>query len=259
MFEPENDIERLLMRASAEPAERPGFARALIDAQIFVVLVSDGGPIVPGPDGQVTIPVGTKLTLPNAMRGEERLIPFFTAPSRARTWFKGDHIVAPDLTRDLFERYPDLPFLLNPGSDYGKEFTPGEIKRLLAGKFGDEADEVISLAAGEQVLLAYPSETPEALIAALGRELDGVKSIRSAWLMLAMRGNQPEQSWMLGVDHDGPWSDVQAAINRAVTGVVLKGRPLDAVPLEHSSFSSTLRTGIPVTAAKRGFLQKLFR
>ena len=125
MFEPENDIERLLMRASAEPAERPGFARALIDAQIFVVLVSDGGPIVPGPDGKVVIPEGTKLTLPNAMRGEERLIPFFTAPSRARAWFKDDHIVAPDRTRDLFERYPDAPFLLNPGSDYGKEFTPG--------------------------------------------------------------------------------------------------------------------------------------
>src|SRR5882757_1495703 len=158
MFEPENDIERLLMRASAEPAARPGFARALIDAQIFVVLVSDGGPIVPGPDGKVTISVGTKLTLPSAMRGEERLIPFFTAPSRARIWFKGDHVVAPDRTRDLFERYPDAPFLLNPGSDYGKEFTPGEVKRLLAGKFGDEADEVITLPAGEQVLLGHPSE-----------------------------------------------------------------------------------------------------
>ena len=48
MFEPENDIERLLIRASAEPAERPAFARAVMDAQIFVVLVSDGGQIVPG-------------------------------------------------------------------------------------------------------------------------------------------------------------------------------------------------------------------
>jgi hypothetical protein len=249
MFEPENDIEQLLIRASAEPAEQPGFARALMDAEVFVLLVSDGGPIVPGPDGKLTVPVGTKLTLPSAMRGEERLIPFFTAPSRARIWFKGDHIVAPDRTRDLFGRYPDMPFVLNPGSDYGKHFTPGEIKRLLAGKFGDEADEVVTISAGEQVLLGHPSEKPEALIAALGRELGGVKSVRGAWLMLAMRGNQHEQSWMLGVDHDGPWSDVQTAINRAVAGDILKGRPLDAVPLEHNSFASTLRTGIPITAA----------
>ena len=49
MFEPENDIERLLMRASAEPAERPAFARALMDAQIVLVLVPEGGgPITEG-------------------------------------------------------------------------------------------------------------------------------------------------------------------------------------------------------------------
>ena len=34
---------------------------------------------------------------------------------------------------------------------------------------------------------------------------------------------------------------------------------LDAVPLEHSSLASTLRTGIPIPAAKRGLFQKLFR
>jgi hypothetical protein len=248
MFEPENDIERLLMRASAEPAERPGFARAIIDAEIFVVLVSDGGPIVPGPDGQVTIPAGTKLTLPTAMRGEERLIPFFTAPSRARIWFKGDHIVAPDRTRDLFGRYPDTPFLLNPGSDYGKEFTPGEIKRLLAGQF-DDGPQTIVTDKSQQVMLGHPKEVPTALIEALKREFSEVRSIRGAWLMLAMLAGNTEQSWMLGVDHTGAWQDVQDAISRAIAGDILKGWILDAVPLERSSLASTLRTGIPVIAA----------
>ena len=246
MFEPENDIERLLMRASAEPAERPGFARALMDAEIFVVLVSDSGPIVPGPDG--TIPVGTRLTLPNTMRGEERLIPFFTSPSRARTWFAGDHIVAPDRPRDLFARYPDVPFVLNPGSDYGKEFTPAEVKRLLAGQF-DDGPRTIVTETPQQVLLGHPREIPVALIAALARELGGVKTVQGAWLMLAMLPGNAEQSWMLGVDHAGSWQDVQDAIGRALVGDVLKGRILDAVPLESSSLASTLRTGIPVTAA----------
>ncbi len=253
MFEPENDIERLLMRASAEPAERPGFARALIDAQIFVALVSDGDPIVPGPDGKVVIPEGTKLTLPNAMRGEERLIPFFTAPSRARAWFKDDHIVAPDRTRDLFERYPDVPFLLNPGSDYGKEFTSGEVKRLLAGQF-DDGPQTIVTEKSQQVLLGHPSEIPVALIEALSRELGALETVKGAWLLLALLPGNAEQSWMLGVDQTGAWQDVQDAIGRALTGDILKGRILDAVPIERSSLASTLRTGIPVTAARRGFL-----
>jgi SseB protein C-terminal domain/SseB protein N-terminal domain len=258
MFEPENDIERMLLSAAMEPAERPGFVRALLDAEVFVVLVPEGGKIVPGPDGNATIPEGTTLTMPSATRGEEKLVPFFSAPLRARAWLKGDHIVAPERTRDLFGRYPDAPFALNPGSDYGKEFTPAEVKRLLAGRF-DDGPEVTTVPAGEKVLLGHPKEIPDALIAALGRELGAVKSVRGAWLMLAMRAGQSEQSWMLGVDHHGSWPDVQAAINRAVAGDVLKGRPLDALPLEGSSLASTLRTGIPVIAAKRGFLQKLFR
>ena len=199
----------------------------------------------------VTIPEGTTLSMPAAMRGEEQLVPFFSAPSRARAWFGGDHVVAPERPRDLFARYPDQACILNPASDYGKEFTPAEIKRLLAGDF-EETTRNVTVSADEQVLLGHPREIPHALIAALGRELGAVASVRGAWLMLAMRAGQQEQSWMLGVDHRGSWDEVTAAIDRACAGGVLKGRLLDVTPLNDSSLSSTLRTGIPVTAAKAG-------
>ena len=253
MFEPENDIERLLMRASAEPAERPAFARALMDAQIFLVMIAGGTPIgPPDADGKVIIPEGATLTLPSATRGEEKLIPFFTAPSRARTWFKGEHIIGPDRTRDFFARYPGAPFVLNPGSDYGKDFTPGEVTRMLAGEFDMQAPQTVTTQAPEQIMLAHPKEIPTALIEALAREFAPVKSVAGAWLMLAMRGG--EQSWMLGVDHNGSWQDVRDAIGRAISGDILGSRMLDAMPLEGSSLAATLRTGIPITAAKRGFL-----
>jgi hypothetical protein len=258
MFEPENDIERMLLRASAEPAARPGFARALMDAEIFLVLISEDGPIVTGPDGKAVLSEGTRLMLASVERGEEKLLPFFTAPSRARGWFKGDHIVTPERTRDLFRRFPDAPYALNPGSDHTRDFTPAEVQRLLADQF-DEGRQIRITEAPEKVLLVHPGEMPDALIAALGSELGAIKSVRGAWLMLAMRAGQPERSWMLGVDHNGSWRDVHAAIGRAVAGGVLKGRILDAMPLDDGSLSSTLRTGIPVTAANRGFLKKLFR
>ena len=189
MFEPENDIERLLMRASAEPAERPAFARALMDAQIVLVLVPDG-PITSGPDGNAVIPEGTKMTLPSAVRGEERLIPFFTARSRAQAWYRNDHVAVPEQVRDLFARYPGAPFVLNPGSDYGKEFTPGEVARMLAGDFDLSGPQAITTTAPQQIMLAHPKEIPTALIEALARELAGVKSVRGAWLMLAMRAGE---------------------------------------------------------------------
>jgi type III secretion system (T3SS) SseB-like protein len=255
MFEPENDIERLLMRASAEPAERPAFARALMDAQIFLVMIAGGVPIgPPDADGKIIIPEGATLTLPSATRGEEQLIPFFTSPSRARSWFKGDHVIGPDRTRDLFVRHPGAPFVLNPGSDYGKDYTPGEVARMLAGEFDLRAPQTVTTQAPEQILLAHPKEIPTDLIEALAREFAGVKSVRGAWLMLAMRAGQAEQSWMLGVDHKGAWQEVRDAIGRAIAGDILGGHILDAMPLDGSALAVNLRTGIPVTAAKGGFI-----
>jgi hypothetical protein len=251
MFEPENDIERLLVHASAEPAERPRFARALMDAEVFVVLVPEGGRIPPGVDGKTVIPQGTKLSMPGAMRGQETLIPFFTSPSRAKAWFAGDHVVAPDRTRDLFERHPGAPFVLNPNSDYGKDFTPAEVTRLLAGEY-NSGPQTVTASSPQQVLLAHPKEIPAALIEALAREFDALPSVRGAWLMLATYPGQSEQSWILGVDHQGPWPDVREAIGRVLAGDILGGRTLDALPLEGSSLAATLRTGILVTAARRG-------
>ena len=260
MFEPENDIERLLMRASAEPDARPGFARAILDAQIFMVLVPDYGSIVPGPDGNAIIPEGAKLVTPSATRDGQTLFPLFTAPSRAKAWYKDDHIVHPESLRNVFVRYPDDSYVLNPGSDYGKEFTPAEVRRMLAGQF-EEPEQPQIIEKPEQVLLAHPKETPRDLIAALAREFAATPEVRGAWLMLAMRQGADAQSWMLGVDHKGDWQNVRAAIGRAVKGNVLNGMILDAKPLDASEVSVTLRTGIPILTAapKRGFFQKLFR
>jgi hypothetical protein len=254
MFEPENQIERDLMRASADAGARPAFARAMLDTEVFVVLIPQGGAIAPRPDGNATVPAGTKLTLATGNRDGQIVIPFFTAPSRAKAWFKGDHIAAPDKTRDLFARHPETPFFLNPGSDYGKEYTPAEIKRMLEGKIDGE----VFIPAETKILLAHPKERPDALIATLAKELGAIKEIRGAWLMLAMIQGQPEQSWMLGVDQDGDWSNVRTAVSRATAGDVLKGRVLDVVQLSESSLAPTLRTGIPVIAARRGFFN-LFR
>jgi hypothetical protein len=221
-------------------------------------LIASGAPIVKGADGSATIPEGATLSLPSVTRGEERLLPFFSAPVRAHAFLKDDHVIAPDTARGLFARYPSASFVLNPGSDYGKEFTVAEIKRLLAGQF-DDGPQTTVIEEPEQILLGHPKQIPNALIAALAREFSAVPSIKGAWIMLAHRAHEAEQSWMLGVDYDGPWPDIQQAVGRAVKGDVLDGRLLDVMKINDGEVSSTLRTGIPIVAPKRGFLKNLFR
>lgn len=265
MFEPENDIERALMRAATEPDTRPEFVRSLLEAEVFTALTAEGGGDLPlrhgestlRPGDQVEIPEGTRLQLATATRGNDTLIAIFSAPSRARSWIEGDHVVVPEKARDLFERYRDSAFVLNPGSDYGKEFTPAEIKLLLAGKIDEPTDSTVT-DRPVSVLLVHPRDYPDALIAALAREFASVEDIRGAFLMLAQRTDESEQSWMLGIELVGDWGPVEAAINRAIAGGVLQGRSLQAVPLDGSELSVILRSGIPVVAKKRG-LFGLFR
>jgi hypothetical protein len=173
MFEPENDIERMLMRAASEPAARPGFARALMDAEIYLAFDLGGAPIARAADGSLNLPEGATLTLRSISRGDESFIPFFTAPVRAHAIFKSDHVVTPDTTRDLFAQYADVSFVLNPGSEYGKEYTPSEVKRMLAGRF-DEGPQSTVIDEPEQILLGHPKDVPHALIAALTKEFGAV-------------------------------------------------------------------------------------
>ena len=245
MFEPENQIERDLMKAAVDPGARPTFTRAILDAEVFVVLIPEDGAVLPNSAGIATIPEGMKLTLATGNRDGQTVIPFFTAPSRARAWFKGDHIVAPEKARNLFAGYPDTSFFLNPASDFGKEYTPDEIRRMLEGNIDGE----VVIAADTKILLGHPKERPDELIAVLAKELGAIGAIHGAWLMLASIEGQGDQSWMLGVDHDGDWSNVHFAVSRAVAGDVLKGKMLDVVPLKESPFAPTLRTGIRVIPA----------
>lgn len=102
-------------------------------------------------------------------------------------------------------------------------------------------------------MLAHPSRRPDALLAAIRCELSGTEGVNEAWLMLAIRADQPGPTWMLGVGTTGPWSAVQQALGRAMRMEDLDGKPLDAVQMDGSTLSDTLRGGIPVLK-KRGLL-----
>lgn len=103
------------------------------------------------------------------------------------------------------------------------------------------------------VLLAHPALRPDRLIEALRRELSALATVKGAWLMLASRADEPQQTWMLGVEQDGSWTDVQAALGRAIRLNDLDGKPLDAIEIGRSELADTLRTGLAILKRRGGF------
>ena len=135
-FEPQNELEMDLVRAANDPVHRPGFLRELLDAPIYLaLLLADGSRLETGRGGQAVIPDGARLELGAVERGGAGAVPFFSAPARAQEFYQRDHVVAPDKGRDLFARHPATPFVMNPGSDYAVDLSPGDIDAMLRGDF----------------------------------------------------------------------------------------------------------------------------
>ncbi|AMN44406.1 enhanced serine sensitivity protein SseB C-terminal domain-containing protein [Rhodoplanes sp. Z2-YC6860] len=139
MFEPENDLERSLIRAVNDPAHRPDFLLRMLDAQTFIPLEIDGPRPPARPDGRVVLPPGAKLTFRTIRVGPLECLPFFSAASRARAKNHARSVLAPMATRELFERYAGRHFMLNPGHEHTQTFSADDIRRMLAGQFGKPA------------------------------------------------------------------------------------------------------------------------
>lgn len=243
LFEPENDLERSLMRAATDKAYRPEFLRGLMEAEIFVVLLPVGGAISAGADGKAVVPAGVKLELGSVRHDGQILVPFFTAPVRARAVFKGDHIVAPEKLRDAFMRYRDAPFVLNPGSAYGKEFPREEINRLLAGDF-DEGLRRVTIDKETKALISSPAIYPAAVAAGLTGIFKIMPSVKAACLgQITMAGEGTHL--LIAIDTDAPWDALLDDMRPRLAAALPSGEIVNFTPLSGGSFEGYFRNIAP--------------
>ena len=190
-FVAENEIESLLMLAYKEPDARPRFVRALLDADAFVALFGEAPdtPLVEA--GTNVLRAGIKLQQRTLTRNGVASVPFFSSPGRAWAMTRDNHVIAPTKVRDLFRLHPGAYFTLNPGSEFGKEFTPDEIADLLAGGIGSSPKPFVAKG-GEKVLVGAPADVPQLLIKALAEAFRTMPEIEAAYLAQAVvAGREP--------------------------------------------------------------------
>jgi hypothetical protein len=117
--------------------------------------------------------------------------------------------------------------VLDPRSEYGKEFSPGEIVALLAGGLTHPAERRV-IEEATQVLLAQPAERPDALIDGVRSFLARRPAARCAWLALMHIPTQdPEPHLVIGIEADGDIETLLAEIGNVAAD--LAGGPVDLV------------------------------
>jgi len=217
MFEPVNDLERLLVLATTDTAKRPAFKAALLEADLFAAT-----PEAPKIPVSHVIQPGEKLAIMNAADAQGKPIPaVFTAKERVAQAFGPDIGFVRVNGEALLDLFTGSGVVLNPGLSFGVLWTAEELSYLL-GKMAER-----TIQEDTQVLLGVPSEPPNTLVTYLQTSLAKEPLIDEAWLALAHWPKTEARSWYLDVRSGSPADDA-----RRVMAPIVKGTTFDRYPVD---------------------------
>lgn len=131
-FVPENKLEESLQKAATDPAHRPQFYQDLIESDIFAIQHVDQGE---DPVSSENNPEGKTIKIAQVEYNGVQCIPIFTAPIRIKSAVQNEvSYLGINALEFMRVTNGDIPLLLNLGSEFGKEFSKGEIKAILENR-----------------------------------------------------------------------------------------------------------------------------
>jgi hypothetical protein len=217
-------LERALRLAATDPSARPDFYRQLLEAEVFVI-----GDARDGKDGAWTAQEGESISLQHWSKPDgTAVLPFFSSLAALQRALDHEVTYYQLPARALLEMTQGATLVLDPRSEYGKEFAPGEIVALLSGGLTQAAERRV-MEEATQVLLAQPKERPQALIDGVRAFLDKRPEARRAWLALMHIPSQDsEPHLVIGVEADGDTDPLLAEVGNVAADLSRAG-PVDVV------------------------------
>ena len=220
----EATLEAQLVAAATDAASIPEFIEALLESTVLVAGVVDPT----HDDGRQS---ATLVPLVNA--AGDSIQPFFTSEERlnetraAIPTYESRWIALP--CRVLWEMTRGATLFLNPNSDYGKEFLPGEIARLLDG-----AATVTETVVKErtEVLVGVPAMIPPGMEDALLDVFGKHQEVASGYLGWKVTPSTNDEAYLVVVV--GP-SDVRLAVRDDLSRALLffsQSHPIDVMYAE---------------------------
>jgi hypothetical protein len=204
MFDPNNDLERSLVKASTDTSHRPQFYRDLLLSDIFVI--NEGGESLEIEDGVAK--QGGAIQLQSWQRDGENWTPMFSSLPRLQQSLQTEENYLRLNTKSFFEITRGSNVVLNPNLEYGKEFTTLEIASILDGSIF-HAGQGYTVEKATQVLLGQPALYPTKLVESLSRLFRRLPMVKAAYLAHIhdpARDEAPHT--LIGIDAAGEWDRI---------------------------------------------------
>ena len=221
-FDPQNLLEQSLMQAASDPAHRPQFYRDLASADVFII---QEGPIE-SPGGAV-LKQGQTVRIRHMESNGKNYIPVFSSLPRLQAVLREEAAFLSMNAIELMKLTRGAEFILNPGSDYGKEFTKGEIASIVDGSIWQPTESYVAKK-DEQVRIGQPANYPTELASALARYFKTQKGVKRAFLAHFFNPQQDEKPHtLIAIEFSGDWNPIMAGAGMVAQGVKVPDPPVD--------------------------------
>ncbi|MFI5139002.1 MAG: enhanced serine sensitivity protein SseB C-terminal domain-containing protein [Sphingobacteriales bacterium] len=202
----QHSFEELLKKAADEPAYRAEFIKRILTEKLAV--------ITKGPSGPEGYSIAQKDTLINIFTFPDGRIPIFTSVDRI--FDKG--IIKEQVNfleckgEDLFNLVKGAKLIMNPYSDYGKEFSPEETQRLLNGTYFDDNVKQITFDKPTMVRIGQPAKYPTEIVKSLVKLFSVKPDVIAAYLgwIHDPSSNVPPH-YIFAIEAKGDWGNVSQA------------------------------------------------
>ena len=194
----ENTLERALRLAADDPSYRPAFFKALLNSTVFIIGSSGGS------HTSRTLEVGEKVSIQNWQKADGTpVIPFFSSLATLRKAIDQEVSYLSLPARSLFELTKGATLMLNPKSDYSKEFFSQEIDALLSEGLNRVPEQRVTQRESK-ILLAQPAKLPIEMVDALKSLFSRNTKVKAAYLALMFDTSVSEKpSLLIGISVEG--------------------------------------------------------
>jgi len=230
-FTPQNELESLLVQATTDAGARPAFYRAFLDATLLVICNAPGAEVASSGRGVARLEDVQSVVQMQDPEGNF-VIPIFSSIPRLEETNAGRVTCVQLKGREILGLLgTEKPFVLNPMSQYSKEFTPQELADLQDGSMFQEPEH-LTYPPDAKVTPGLPEGYPESLVEALKSLLGRYPEVTRAYLAsINSPGSSDAPHPIVGIDLTGNWFDVVRDAGLVAEHILGDGQYLDFLPL----------------------------
>jgi hypothetical protein len=145
-----------LILAARDPSHRPQFYRDFVKSNIFII---QHGPYFAEPK-ETTLESGFQLNIQPIQHDRKPWLPIFSSLPRLQVAIKAEVNYIALNAMEFLKATKGADVILNPGLEYGKEFTHIEIAAILDGSLWKSAERRV-VDKQSKILIGQPANYPD--------------------------------------------------------------------------------------------------